>query len=116
MVLCLLAFISCFAARSTPHPGKIEMRATAYSLSGRTACGGKPHRGIAAADPGVLPLGSQVEIKNAGPYSGIYEVCDTGRTVRGRLIDIYIPSASAAQKFGVRGVEVRIVKPPPRQQ
>jgi 3D (Asp-Asp-Asp) domain-containing protein len=91
------------------------MRATAYSLHGRTATGAKTHRGIVAADPRVLPPGSKVKIKNAGRYSGTYRVGDTGSAVHGRKIDIYTPSEQAARRFGNREVEVKVVKPTPRQ-
>jgi 3D (Asp-Asp-Asp) domain-containing protein len=91
------------------------MRATAYSQRGRTATGAKPHRGIVAADPRVLPAGSRVQIKNAGRYSGTYKVGDTGGSVRGRKIDIYTPSPQAARRFGARDVQVKVVKKaPPR--
>ena len=43
-------------------------RATAYCLKGRTANGGSVRRGIVAADPRILPLGTQIEV-NAGSYS-----------------------------------------------
>ena len=88
----------------------MEMRATAYSLRGRTACGAKSRRGIVAADPRVLPPGSTVQISNAGPYSGTYLVCDTGAAVLGRRIDIYTPSPGAARQFGARDVEVKVLK------
>jgi 3D (Asp-Asp-Asp) domain-containing protein len=92
------------------------MRATAYSLHGRTATGAKPHRGIVAADPRVLPPGSKVQIKNAGRYSGTYNVGDTGGGVHGNKIDIYTPSGRAAQRFGARHVQVKVVKRAPRRK
>lgn len=86
------------------------MRATAYSLKGRTATGTKPHRGVIAADPRVLPPGSKVQVKNAGRYSGVYKVGDTGSAVRGGKIDIYTPSQGAARQFGKRTVHVKVLK------
>ena len=92
------------------------MRATAYSLKGRTATGTKPHRGIVSADPRILPPGSKVRIENAGRYSGTYKVRDTGGAVHGRKIDIYTPSQHAAREFGARNVQVKVLKQAPRKQ
>lgn len=80
-------------------------RATAYCLKGRTAIGGGVRRGIVAADPRVLPLGSQIQV-NAGSYSGTYTVADTGGAVRGRKLDIWVPTCSEAVRFGRKTVMV----------
>lgn len=79
--------------------------ATAYCLSGRTAMGHGVRRGIIAADPRVLKLGSRVTI-NAGPWSGTYLVSDTGGSIRGKRLDIWVPSCSEARRFGRRNVQV----------
>lgn len=79
--------------------------ATAYCLSGRTAMGHGVRRGLIAADPRVLKLGSKVYI-SAGPWSGTYLVSDTGGAVKGKKIDIWVPSCSEARRFGRRSVEV----------
>ena len=50
-------------------------------------------RGLIAADPRVLPLGSRVRLEHPG-YSGEYLVADTGGLIRGRRIDIWIPNYS----------------------
>src|SRR5438105_1175831 len=76
--------------------------ATAYSLRGRTSSGKPASRGLIAADPSVLPLGTRVRLE-AGPFSGEYVVGDTGGSVRGRRIDIWTASANDALRFG-RGV------------
>src|SRR6267142_1924527 len=54
--------------------------ATAYSLRGRTASGMPVSRGLIAADPSVLPLGTRVRVE-AGSLSGEYVVADTGGAV-----------------------------------
>lgn len=94
----------------------LKMRATAYSRHGRTASGARARRGVIAADPRVLPLGSKVKVKNAGRYSGTYVVGDTGRRIRGRKIDVFIPSRREALRFGKRPVRVRILKRPRRRK
>lgn len=80
-------------------------RATAYCLKGRTAMGGSVRRGIVAADPRVLPLGSRIQI-TAGAYSGTYTVADTGGAVKGRKLDIWVPNCSEAMRFGRKSIMV----------
>lgn len=93
----------------------LNFQATAYSLHGRTASGIKTRSGIIAADPRVLPLGTVVQVK-AGDYSGTYTVHDTGRRVKGKMIDIWMPSFREARKFGRGPVKVRVLKYGPRRQ
>jgi len=82
--------------------------ATAYSLRGRTASGRMVAKGLIAADPRHLPLGSRVRIE-AGPYSGEYLVADTGALVRGKRIDIWTPSTREAMRFGKRTVKLTVL-------
>jgi 3D (Asp-Asp-Asp) domain-containing protein len=79
--------------------------ATAYCLRGKTAMGHGVRRGIIAADPRVLKLGSTVTL-NAGQWSGTYLVSDTGGKIKGKKVDIWVPSCSEARKFGRRSVQV----------
>ena len=82
--------------------------ATAYSLRGRTASGQFVGRGLIAADPRVLPLGTRVRLE-AGAMSGEYLVADTGGTVKGRHVDIWISSAREAMGFGRRVVKLTVL-------
>lgn len=82
--------------------------ATAYSLRGRTASGRYVAKGLIAADPRHLPLGSRVRL-DAGAYSGEYLVADTGSLVRGRRIDIWTPSTREAMRFGRRTVKLTVL-------
>ena len=79
--------------------------ATAYCLKGRTAMGHGVRRGLIAADPRILRLGSRINL-GAGSYSGEYLVSDTGGGVRGRRIDIWMPSCAEARRFGRRTVTI----------
>jgi len=83
-------------------------RATAYCLQGRTANGGGVRRGIVAADPRVLPLGTRIQI-TAGSYSGTYTVADTGGAIKGRVLDIWVPNCSEANRFGRKSITVAVV-------
>jgi 3D (Asp-Asp-Asp) domain-containing protein len=82
--------------------------ATAYSLRGRTASGRLVAKGLIAADPRHLPLGSRVRLQ-AGAYSGEYLVADTGTLVRGRRIDIWTPTSREAMRFGRRTVKLTVL-------
>lgn len=88
--------------------------ATAYSLRGRTASGKLVRKGIVAADPRVLPLGSKIRVE-AGRYSGEYLVADTGGAVRGRKIDIWIPTSREAMRFGRRKVKLTVLSWGPKR-
>jgi rare lipoprotein A len=92
----------------------IPFTATAYCTSGETASQTMTEAGrTVAADPDVLPIGTVIEIKNAGAYSGQYVVQDTGDMIVGRRIDIFMESNAAAIKFGRKTVRVRVVKKAP---
>lgn len=84
-----------------------SFRATAYCLRGRTASGSNVRRGIVAADPRVLPLGTRISM-DAGKYSGTYLVADTGGAVKGNKLDIWVSSCSEARTFGRRTVKVSV--------
>jgi 3D (Asp-Asp-Asp) domain-containing protein len=83
--------------------------ATAYSLRGRTASGKPASRGLIAADPSILPLGTRVRVE-AGSWSGEYLVADTGGAVKGRRIDIWTPTTREALQFGRRPVKLTILE------
>ena len=89
--------------------------ATAYSLRGRTASGRMVAKGLIAADPRHLPLGSRVRI-DAGSWSGEYLVADTGALVRGKRIDIWTPSTRDAMRFGRRTVKLTVLSFPPKKR
>jgi len=94
--------------RTVTVPGEIYS-ATAYSLRGRTASGKPVARGLIAADPRVLPIGTRVRVE-AGAWSGEYVVADTGGAVRGRRIDIWTPTSGEAMRFGRRAVKLTILE------
>ena len=88
--------------------------ATAYSLRGKTASGRMVSRGLIAADPRFLPLGSRVKLEHPG-YSGEYLVADTGGMIKGRRIDIWIPSTREAMRFGRRTVKLTVLSYPAKR-
>ena len=92
----------------------VHYTATAYSLYGRTASGKPVSKGLIAADPSVLPLGTRVRL-DAGQYSGEYLVADTGGAVRGKRIDIWTPTSREAMRFGRRLVKLTVLSYGPRR-
>ena len=89
---------------------RLRFTATAYCKGEVTASGVWPRRGVAAADPVLLPVGSVIQVLDEPPYSGIYTIMDTGPMVMGRHIDIYMWDCADAQRFGRRSVEVTIIR------
>ncbi len=98
----------------TPIVPATNYVATAYSLRGKTASGRMVSKGIIAADPRVLPLGSRVRLEVPG-YHGEYLVADTGGMIRGRRIDIWIPSSREAMRFGRRTVKLTVLSYPAKR-
>lgn len=88
---------------------QLTFQATAYSLKGRTRSGVGVRRGVVAADPRVLPLGSVVQIK-AGKYTGVYTVHDTGGRIKGNIIDVWVPDRHEARQFGRRKIQLQVLK------
>jgi 3D (Asp-Asp-Asp) domain-containing protein len=97
---------------AAPAPGvRLAVRATAYCKGATTASGVAPQQGVAAADPLLLPVGSVVQLDANNPrYDGIYTVMDTGPSVRGRQIDIYMWNCNEALAFGRQTVRVLVLR------
>lgn len=92
----------------TPAAPAEQYSATAYAFPGRTATGQKVGRGIIAADTRVLPMGTRVRLE-AGTWSGDYTVADRGGAIRGRRIDIWVPTTREAFSFGRRKVKLTVL-------
>jgi 3D (Asp-Asp-Asp) domain-containing protein len=93
-----------------PAPASLQMTATAYCDRGPTKSGVPAQRGVAAADLHRLPIGTRLRVVAPGkPYAGVYTVLDSGSEIKGRDLDIFMPSCSAAKRFGKRPVQVRIL-------
>lgn len=89
----------------------MRVEATAYCDKGETASGEQTRKGIVAADPDVLPLGSRIRVDGLGRrLSRTYDVEDTGREVKGREIDIFMADCDAAKTFGRQTARVRVLR------
>jgi len=112
--VCIVVVLVVAQGHAFALPNWTRFVATAYSVSGETKSQTVTQEGrTVAADPRVLPIGTVIEVRNAGPYSGQYVVQDTGAKIVGHKIDIYIARTREAIKFGVRKVRVRVVKRAP---
>ena len=90
---------------------RLVFSATAYCKGATTTSGVAAQTGVAASDPQLLPVGSVIEVDSAeGRYSGIYTIMDTGPSVHGRQIDIYMWSCIEALKFGRRPIHLVVLR------
>ena len=97
--------------RAPEQGSKIRFTATAYCKGTTTASGVNVRQGIAAADPGLLPVGSVIQVeKLADRYNGIYTVMDTGPKVQGRHVDIYLWSCYEALELGRRPISLTVLR------
>ncbi len=99
------------ASTPTSYRKVVAMTATAYVGGGRTATGRKAEWGVIAVDPSVIPLGTRVYVETAdGNYIyGTAVAADIGGAIKGNKIDICVNTASEANSFGRRSVNVYIL-------
>lgn len=109
---------------SFQYASAMKMRATAYTADyqstgkspgdpgfGITATGTTVKRSqngysTIAVDPRVIPLGTKVYVEGYG-----YAIAeDTGGAIKGNRIDVFVPNNSEADNWGVRWVNVYILK------
>jgi len=91
--------------------GTFSVRAyTRYPSPGvalsKTATGTAPMSGrTVAVDPHVIPLGSKIHIEGVGER--IAE--DTGGKIKGKKLDLFLPSVKECRQFGVQTQEVHLL-------
>ncbi|WP_312095744.1 LysM peptidoglycan-binding domain-containing protein [Niallia sp.] len=93
---------------------EITVTATAYTAdcegcSGITATGinlkDNPNKKVISVDPNVIPLGSKVYVDGYGTaIAG-----DTGGAIKGKKIDVHVPTNSEALNWGRKEVSVKIL-------
>jgi len=74
---------------------------------GMTASGKRAGRGTIAADLAVLPMRTQVYV----PGYGYGLVADTGSAIQGHRLDLFFSTHQQAQQWGVKRLNVRVLKP-----
>lgn len=97
------------------YKSKMTCRATAYTYTGNNcATGVAPKPGYIAVNPKVIPYGTKLYIKSAdgSVIYGYAVAADTGGFVKKypNGIDLFMPTQSACSSFGVRNMEVYILK------
>ena len=95
-----------------PQAGsRIAFTATAYCKGETTASGVIVRTGIAAADPLLLPVGTVVRLDtHDSKYDGIWTIMDTGPSIQGRVIDLYLWSCHEALRFGRRPIQLSVLR------
>ena len=92
----------------------ITVTATAYTAnceggSGVTYTGvdlrANPESKVIAVDPTVIPLGTKVYVEGYGYATA----ADIGGAIKGNKIDVFIPSQSEAEDWGMKTVKVKIL-------
>src|SRR5438270_8816966 len=106
----MLAAMQARTPKKHRRPTILYFTATAFSVEGTGAGGKWSHPGTAAADRRILPLNSRIRVSGAGRYSGDYTVEDSGASVAGHRLDLYMPSRTEARKFGRQRVKVTVLK------
>lgn len=97
-------------ANGTGYNEKLTVQTTAYSYPSNSSVLSyleyPLRKGVVAVDPSVIPLGTHLYIDGYG-----YAVAaDIGGAVKQRHVDVYLPSLSAAQGYGMKqGVNVYIL-------
>lgn len=97
------------------YKSKMTVRATAYTYTGNNcATGVAPKPGYIAVNPKVIPYGTKLYIKSPDGkiIYGYAVAADTGGFIKKHPtgIDLFLTSESACQSFGVRQMEVYILK------
>ena len=85
---------------------RMKVDAVAYHLPGRTASGMQVRRGVVAVDPTLIPLGTRLFV----PGYGNAVAADVGVAIKGRIIDLWMPSDAEARKWGRKTVVITIYR------
>ena len=85
----------------------MRVSATAYSGNSITSTLTRPHWGVIAVDPSVIPYGSIVYIKEFDKY---FVAEDCGGKIKGHRIDIFMDSEKDCREWGVRKITIKIVQ------
>ena len=85
----------------------LKVKAYAYTGGGYTATGTKARYGTLAVDPKVIPYGTKVYIKE---LDRVFVAEDCGGGIKGKIIDIYMPSEAQCNRWGSRNITIQILK------
>jgi 3D (Asp-Asp-Asp) domain-containing protein len=88
------------------YPYRLKVDAVAYHLPGKTALGLPVRKGVVAVDPRLIPLGTRLHV----PGYGHSIAADVGVAIKGRIIDLWMPSNKAARAWGRRTVRITVYR------
>jgi 3D (Asp-Asp-Asp) domain-containing protein len=88
------------------YKSSFEVKAYAYTGGGTTASGKKAQVGRVAVDPNVIELGTWLYIEDYG----LCEAADTGGSIKGNKVDLYMDSLSECYDWGVRDKMIYILE------
>ncbi|WML44912.1 LysM peptidoglycan-binding domain-containing protein [Neobacillus sp. PS3-40] len=92
----------------------INVKATAYTASCKGCSGvtrtgvnlkANPNAKVISVDPAVIPLGSKVFVEGYGYATA----ADTGGSIKGNRIDVFVPSKGKAMNWGSKQIKVTII-------
>jgi 3D (Asp-Asp-Asp) domain-containing protein len=86
---------------------KVTSYASVNGIGRTTATGTRVHWGTVAVDPSHVRLGSLMLIEG---LDGVFTAEDTGRAVKGSLIDVWFPDLPAALRWGSQQRSVTIIR------
>ena len=93
-----------------------NFKATAYTAcnvwGNATASGMYARRGVIAVDPSVIPMGTKVYVEglNGAADYGYAVAGDTGGSIKGNIIDLYMENESTCWTWGVKRVNIYILE------
>jgi 3D (Asp-Asp-Asp) domain-containing protein len=88
----------------------IDVQATTYTGGGTTASGLPANESVIAVDPSVISLGTKVYVTGSYGDFGVRTAADTGGSIVGNKIDIYLDSSNPYfANFGWRSMRVYIL-------
>ncbi len=99
-----------YTADIDPATGKPDDPWRGMTASGKQAVAGL----TIAADLKVLPMHTRVYVEgidaHGKQFSGIYQVMDTGGSIKGNRIDIFVSTFAQAKSFGRRSMKVYVLE------
>lgn len=95
------------APKDTSKQYQLTVKSHAYCIRGLTSRGVPTRTGVIAVDPRVIPYGSKIHI----PGYGWGTALDTGGSIKGNTIDIWMPTYSQCIDWGTRNIKITVIKP-----
>jgi 3D (Asp-Asp-Asp) domain-containing protein/peptidoglycan hydrolase CwlO-like protein len=92
------------AANPLPGGRTLTVTISGYALPGKTATGIPVGWGVAAVDPGVIPLGTHLWV----PGYGEAVAADVGGAIVGARVDLWFPSVGQARMWGLRTLTIAL--------